>query len=460
MPPRRRQRPRARSRRRRDGGRVQVAAGRLTAWRARGPSAGSRGRRVGGLALLATARVGSGPLTRPGCRRARRPGPNRRRARRPVDGGVHRGVRPPGIHGWPSGPTRRDVRTPWTVDIESREPLQPARRPGGRFPRPPRRTIRPHPTGRGRFPVANRGTIRRASRVGGRCGGRLPAANGRAVLPAGGIRGRRGGRFVTANRCAIRPVGGIQGRGCWSLHSADFGSIWTGGGAGGRCGGWFRTARWWRVWPAGGAAGRGRWTRRRRRTAGVGGEVAGGRLGWGGGIRRGRCGGPVRSGGGTWSGRCSRRRRLAGAALAADRRCGAEPGAGGREWWTIWFRVGCGGRRGPIAHGTAGSGRPRHRLGFPFAGGRRRLLGNRRFLGLLRHRPRPPAGLLRSRTVRSPPARPNGRALLTFDLGTRPIWFGAPVALLLGTWGGLPLRARVVLGVRRNGPLRPRRRRP
>jgi hypothetical protein len=408
MPPRRRQRARARPWWRRDGGRVEVAAGRLTpwrdrgpasrprrcrfevcacrlgtwgargastgprrrrrrvqmavcrltAWRARGPSGGSRRPRpVGGLALLATARVGRGPLTRPGCRRAHRPGPDRRRARRQVDGGAHRGVRPPGIQGRSSGPTRRDVRTPWTVDIESREPLQPPRRPGGRFPRPPRRTIRPHPTGRRRFPVANRGIIRRASRVGGRCGGRLPAANGCAVLPAGGIRGRRGGRFGTANRCAIRP--------------------------------------------AGGAAGRGRWTRRRRRVAGVG-------------------GGPLR------------------------------------------FRVACGGRRGPIAHGRAGSGRHRHRhrLGFPFAGGRRRLLGNRRFLGLLRHRPRLPAGRLRSWTVRSPPARPDGRARLTFDLGTRPIWFWAPVALLLGTWVGLPLRARVVLGVRRNGPLRPGRRRP
>jgi hypothetical protein len=424
MPPRRWQRPRARSRRRRDGGRVEVAAcrrstwgargpparprgrrvqeglhrfgrreaggtlggsrrrrrvqmaaRRLTAREARGPSAGSRGRRVGGLGLLATARVGGGPLTRPGCRRAHRPGPNRRRAGRPVDGGVHRSVRPPrGIHGRPSGPTRRDIRTRWTVDIESREPLQPPRSPGGRF--------------HGRLPAANRRIIRPENRGNGWCRGRFPTANGRGVRPAGGIRGRRGGRFGTANRCAIRPGGGSQGRGCWPLHSAGFGSIWTG------------------------SAGRGRWTVRRRRAAGV-------------------AGGPVRWGGGTWSGRCSR-----------------------------W----------------------------------RRLLGDRlRLLGPHRHRPRRSAGLLRSWTVRSPPTRPNGRALLRIaldhrarlDLGvwtrihprpltrliptrrtrtvpglrtwmipdlrlrTRPTFsFWAPVGLLPGTWVCLPLRARVVLGVR------------
>jgi hypothetical protein len=459
MPPRRWQRPRARSRRRRDGGRVEVAACRLTAWKARGPSAGSRGRRAGGLGLLATARVGGGPLTRPGCRRAHRPGPNRRRAGRPVDGGVHRSVHPPGIHGRPSGATRREIRTPWTVDIESSEPLQPPRSPGGRFHR------------------------------------RLP----------------------TANRCAIRRAGGSQGRGCWSLHSAGFGSIGTGGGAGGRCRGRCSTARWRPIWPAGGAAGRGRRTVRRRRAAGiVGGPVrwgkgtrssrCGGPVRWGGGTRSGGWGGPVRRGRGTWSGRCSRWRRLGGAALAADRRSGAEPVAGGRGWWTRRFRVAWGGRRGPIAHGTAGGGRPRRRLGLRFAGGRRRLLGSR-LLAPHRHRLWRSAGLLRSWTVRSPPTRPNGRTRLRtaldhrarLDLGvwtrihprpltrliparrtrmvpglrtwmvpdlrtsapsgiwtlltlaprTRPTFcFWAPVGLLPGTWVGLPLRARVVLGVR------------
>ncbi len=142
--------------------------------------------------------------------------------------------------------------------------------------------------------------------------------------------------------------------------------------------------------------------------------------------------------------------------------------------------------------------------GSAFAGGRRRLLGSR-LLAPHRHRPRRSAGLLRSWTVRSPPTRPNGRALLRIaldhrarlDLGvwtrihprpltrliptrrtrmvpglrtwlsltsgprpppasgpcspaaTRPTFsFWAPVGLLPGTWVGLPLRARVVLGVR------------
>ena len=216
-------------------------------------------------------------------------------------------------------------------------------------------------------------------------------------------------------------------------------------------------------------------------------------------------GGPVHRGGGTWSGRCSRWPRLGGPALAADRRCGAEPVAGGRGWWTRRFRVAWGGRRGPIAHGAAGGGRLRRRLGFRFAGGRRRLLGSR-LLAPHRHRPRRSAGLLGSWTVRSPPTRPDGRARLRIaldhrarlDLGawtrihprpltrllparrtrmvpglrtgmvsdlrtpapsgiwtlltlaprTRPTFFWAPVGLLPGTWVGLPLRARVVLGVR------------
>jgi hypothetical protein len=217
---------------------------------------------------------------------------------------------------------------------------------------------------------------------------------------------------------------------------------------------------------------------RRRRAAGVGGKVAGGPFHRGGEVGRGRRGGPVRGGGGTWRGRCPRWGRLGGAAFAADRRCGAEPVAGGRDWWAIWFRVACGGWSGSVAHGTAGGGRPWHRLGFPFANGRRRLLGGRRLLAPHRHRPRRSAGLIQTWTVWSPPTRPNGRALLRVALDhrarTRPTFSWAPVGLLLRTRVGLLLRtrvgllpgARVVLGVRvwsarlRGGPLRLRHRRP
>jgi hypothetical protein len=398
MPPRRRQRPRDGSGGRLGRGRVEVAACCLTARRTGGSSARSRGgwvreglhrfgrrgaggslpgsrrRRVGGLARPATARVGCGPFTRPGCRRAQRAGPNRWwRGRRPVDGGVHRSIRPPtGIHRRPPGTTRPAVRTRCTVDAESRESLQPPRSPLGRGPATPRRPIRPHPAGRGRFPMATRHTIRPASRVSGRCRRRLP----------------------TANRRTVRPVGRIYGRGCRSLHSARFGPIWPpDGGAAGR-------GRWALRW--GGTAGRGRRAVGRGRAAGV--EVASGPVGWGGGV---------------WRGSCSGRGRLGDTALAADRRCSAEPVVGGREWWTRWFRVARGGRGRPVAHGTAGGGRPRHCLGFLLADGRRSLLTNRPFVAPYRHRPGLSAGLIQSWTVRSPPIRRNGRPRLRVALDHR-----------------------------------------
>ena len=457
MPPRRWQRRRARSRRRRDGGRVEVAARRLTAREARGPSAGSRGRRVGGLGPLATARVGGGPLTRPGCRRAHRPGPNRRR--------------------------RLGGQSTVESTAASTHPASTGGRPG-----PPGGTS-------GRLGPSTLNPASPSSRRAAPAGGSIDGSPRPTGAPSGGWAGARGGAAGRSTRPASGPSGRGAGRRAMprAVQHGQVAALLAGGRGRGRA--------------AGLCGGTGR---RRRQRAGPLGRGPGGAAAAGRSTGRGTwsscSGGRVRWGGGTWSGRCSRWRRLGGAALAADRRSGAEPVAGGRGWWTRRFWVAWGRRRGPIAHGTAGGGRLRRRLGFRFAGGRRRLLGSR-LLAPHRHRPRRSAGLLRSWTVRSPPTRPNGRALLrialdhrarldlgvwtrihprpltrliptrrtrmvpgfrtwmipalrtpapsgiwtplTFALRTRPTFsFWAPVGLLPGTWVGLPLRARVVLGVR------------
>jgi hypothetical protein len=415
-----------------------MAACRLAARRARGPPAGSRRRRVGGLTLCATARVGCGPLTRPRYRRTHRPGPNRRRGRGPVDGGVHRGVRPPnGIHRRPSGTTRRDVRAPWTVDIESREPLQPPRSPGRRFPIPPRRLIRLHPSGRGRFPMANRRTIRRAGRTQGRGCRLLHWADFGPIWPAGGAAGR--GRRALRRGRAEGDGGGVAGGPVrWG------GGTWRGRGDGpvGR-GGW-TWGRWFRWGSLGGttlAAGRR-----------CGAEpVAGGREWWRRWFRVARGGrrGPVvhRPAGG---GRPRRRLRFP---FASNRRSSLSnrlflapyrhrPRLSTRlvRSWTV---------RSPP---TRPNGRARLRVAIDHwarldLGVRPRHTRTRPIFALWT----PATSTFRPRLISDRWARvaSNLRTLLTLDPRTRPTFhFCAPVALLLRTRVGLRLRAQVVLGAR------------